>query len=75
MCAFILSGAAYEKGIKQQLGLERIVLPVRHCRNVGKKDMVHNGMTPQIDVNPHTYQVSIDGELVTCEPAQKLPLA
>jgi urease subunit alpha len=37
--------------------------------------MVHNGMTPQIDVDPQTYQVSIDGEPVTCEPAQKLPLA
>ena len=74
-CMTFVSGAAYAKGIKQQLGLERIVLPVRNCRHVGKQQMIHNAMTPKIDVDPQTYQVSIDGEPVTCEPAQTLPLA
>jgi urease subunit alpha len=48
---------------------------VRNCRAIGKKDMVHNSATPVIEVNPETYEVRADGELLTCEPAQSLPLA
>src|SRR5580658_4512560 len=48
---------------------------VRNCRAIGKKDMVHNSATPQIDVNPETYEVRADGTLLTCEPAAVLPLA
>src|SRR5467141_1565227 len=48
---------------------------VRNCRNIGKKDMIHNAAVPRIEVDPETYEVRADGELLTCEPAQELPLA
>ena len=48
---------------------------MRNCRTIGKRDMVHNSATPRIDVDPETYEVRADGELLTCEPAQILPLA
>src|SRR5690242_974513 len=47
---------------------------VRRCRGIGKKDMVHNSAMPRIDVDPETYEVRADGELLTCEPAEELPL-
>jgi urease subunit alpha len=70
-----VSMSAYRDGIKEKLGLEKTVLPVRNCRSVGKKDMIHNDRTPHIEVDPKTYEVSIDGAKVTCEPAQTLPLS
>jgi urease subunit alpha len=69
------SQAALSAGLPQRLGLRKIVAPVRHCRKIGKKDMVHNSATPKIEVDPETYEVRVDGELVTCEPARILPLA
>ena len=48
---------------------------VRNCRAIGKKDMIHNSAMPRIEVDPETYEVRADGELLTCEPAQELPLA
>jgi urease alpha subunit len=48
---------------------------VHNCRSVGKKDMIHNAAMPRIDVDPETYEVRADGQLLTCEPAQVLPLA
>src|SRR5437773_6349424 len=48
---------------------------VKACRSIGKRDMVHNSATPKIEVDPETYEVRADGELLTCEPAQVLPLA
>jgi urease subunit alpha len=48
---------------------------VRNCRSIGKRDMIHNSATPKIEVNPETYEVRADGELLTCEPARTLPLA
>ncbi len=47
---------------------------VRNCRNIGKKDMIHNAAVPRIEVDPETYEVRADGELLTCEPAHELPL-
>jgi len=47
---------------------------VKNCRNIGKKDMLHNDAMPHIEVDAETYQVRADGELLTCEPAQTLPL-
>jgi urease alpha subunit len=47
---------------------------VRNCRRIGKKDMVHNSSTPNIEVNPETYEVRVDGTLITCGPARVLPL-
>jgi len=49
--------------------------PVRDCRKIGKRDMIHNSATPSIDVDPETYEVRADGLLLTCEPAHTLPLA
>jgi urease subunit alpha len=48
---------------------------VRACRSIGKRDMIHNSATPKIEVDPETYEVRADGELLTCEPASSLPLA
>jgi urease alpha subunit len=70
-----VSQAAQEAGIGQQLGLHRRIEPVRRCRAIGKKDMIHNDGTPRIEVNPETYEVKVDGQLITCEPARVLPMA
>ncbi|MDR1162735.1 MAG: urease subunit alpha [Candidatus Accumulibacter sp.] len=69
-----VSMAAYKNGIKEKLGLAKTVLPVKNCRNVGKKDMILNDKTPHIEVDPETYEVTIDGEKAQSEPAQSLPL-
>ncbi len=58
-----------------RLGLKKHVTPVHNCRKIGKKDMVHNSATPRIEVDPETYEVRADGELLTCEPASVLPMA
>lgn len=70
-----VSKAAYDNGIKDELNLNRMVRPVGNIRNLTKKDMKNNGETPKIDVDPQTYEVFVDGELVTSEPATELPLA
>ncbi len=70
-----VSQAAYENGLAQQLGLQKQLVPVRNCRNVGKKDLIHNQLLPHIEVNPETYEVKADGQILTCEPASVLPMA
>lgn len=70
-----VSQAAWESGIAKRLGLAKRIEPVRRCRSITKKDMIHNGETPSIEVNPDTYEVRVDGETVTCEPAAVLPMA
>ena len=70
-----VSQAAFEAGIGEHLGLESVVLPVEDCRSVRKADMVLNDFTPEIEVDPETYEVRCNGELITCEPAEVLPLA
>ncbi len=70
-----VSRAAAERGIAQQLSLAKAVVPVEHCRTIGKKDLIHNQALPQIDVNPETYEVKADGRILTCEPVAVLPLA
>jgi urease subunit alpha len=70
-----VSQAAVSGGLAQKLGLKKTAAAVRDCRRIGKKDMVHNSATPKIEVDPETYEVRVDGELITCEPAQVLPLA
>lgn len=74
-CITFVSKYAYEHGIKEELGLEKTVLPVGGIRNLTKKDMKLNDATPEIRVDPQTYDVTVDGELITCEPASELPLA
>ena len=73
--ATFVSQAAAAAGIGAHLGLEKTVLAVRGTRHIGKADMIHNAARPQIEVNPETYEVRADGELLTCEPASELPLA
>lgn len=69
-----VSTAAYEKGIKEELGLEKTVLPVKNIRNLTKKDMKLNDKTPTIDVDPETYEVKVDGETITCEPLKEVAM-
>jgi urease subunit alpha len=57
------------------LGLRRPLEPVRNTRRIGKADMVHNAWQPKLQVDPETYEVRADGELLTCEPASELPMA
>lgn len=74
-CITFVSKAAYNENIKEKLGLQKTILPVKGCRDIGKKDMIHNDNTPDITVDPETYKVTADGELIECKPADKLPLA
>jgi len=70
-----VSKAAMDAGIKEALCLDKMVAAVSNTRNVQKKDLHLNTYQPNIDVNPQTYQVLADGELLTCEPATILPMA
>jgi urease subunit alpha len=70
-----VSQAAVDANIAERYRLQRPVVPVRDCRKVGKKDLPLNGAMPRIEVDPDTYRVWADGELLTCEPAKVLPMA
>ena len=70
-----VSQAAYDNKVNEKLGLKKTIYPVKNCRNIGKKDMILNNATPEITVNPETYEVKADGVLLKCEPAKELPLA
>jgi len=70
-----VSQAAYDAGIGRQLGLMKTVIPVRGTRGLRKADMLHNGATPHMEVDPETYEVRADGQLLVCEAASVLPLA
>jgi urease subunit alpha len=72
--AFI-SRAGQDAGVAEALGLQRDTIAVENCRGIGKKDMVLNDAMPFIEVNPETYEVRADGELLVCEPAEVLPMA
>ena len=70
-----VSAAAQAEGIGASLGLHKQTVAVENTRKIGKSSMVMNTATPKIDVNPETYEVRADGELLTCEPASELPMA
>ncbi len=70
-----VSKAALEEKVPERYGLQRPVIAVEHCRDIGKKDLPLNDATPEIRVDPDTYRVWADGELLTCAPAQVLPMA
>jgi urease subunit alpha len=70
-----LSQAAVDGGVPERLGLDRWVEPVRNCRTVGKAQMVRNGATPQISVDPETYQVSVDGRPATVGAAAEVSMS
>ena len=70
-----VSQAAYDAGIGQQLGLAKTLIPVHGMRSLRKADMIHNGATPYMEVDPETYEVRADGQLLVCEAAAVLPMA
>src|SRR5471030_2531465 len=70
-----VSQMALDDGIGERYGLKKQVVSVKNCRNISKADMVHNAYRPSITVDPETYQVVADGQLLTCEPATVLPMA
>ncbi|MXV37056.1 MULTISPECIES: urease subunit alpha [unclassified Saccharibacter] len=75
-CLTFVSQAALDDDIGHKLGLKRRLSAVRNVRGgIGKADMIHNNTMPKIDVDPETYEVRADGELLTCEPAPVLPMA
>src|SRR5213595_3748431 len=59
-CVTFVSQASINNGSIAKYALDKIVLPVKNCRNIYKKDLIHNDKTPQIDVNPETYEVKVD---------------
>jgi urease subunit alpha len=71
-----VSGASIAGGLKDRLGVEKELVAIENVRGgLSKKSMVHNGATPVIEVDPETYRVTADGELLVCEPAKALPMA
>ncbi|MBW7652255.1 urease subunit alpha [Anoxybacillus sp. ST4] len=70
-----VSKAALELEIPQKLNLQKIIRPVENIRSLSKHDMVHNDAMPTIEVDPQTYEVKVDGKLITCEPAEVVPMA
>jgi urease subunit alpha len=70
-----VSKAAAKGKLRERLGVEKAFVAVEHTRKITKKSMVHNGATPEITVDPETYEVTADGELLTCAPAEVLPMA
>ena len=70
-----VSAAAIEHGVGSHLRLAKSLIPVSGCRAIGKRSMILNDATPVIEVDPETYEVRADGELLTCEPADVLPMA
>jgi len=70
-----VSAAAQDAGVRARLGLAKETLAVKNTRSIGKADMVLNDALPVVEVNPETYEVRADGELLTCAPAEVLPMA
>jgi urease subunit alpha len=70
-----VSGASVALGLGEKLRVAKTLVAVENTRNIGKADLIHNGATPKITVDPETYAVTADGVLLTCEPADKLPMA
>ncbi len=69
------SKLAIEDNLASKLHTKKKLVPVKNCRSIGKKDMVHNDLTPSIEINPETYEVKVDGKIATVDPAEKLSLA
>lgn len=69
------SGIAIKDGLAEQLGTSKRLLPVKDCRSIGKKDMVYNDLTPDIRVNPETYEVLVDGKPAVAKPFERLSLS
>ncbi|MFZ9620172.1 MAG: urease subunit alpha, partial [Prochlorococcaceae cyanobacterium] len=75
-CLTFVSQAALDADVPRKLGLRRACVPVQNTRGgIGKASMRNNTALPQVEVDPQTYEVFADGELLTCEPAEVLPMA
>ncbi len=74
-CFTFVSQVSLDNGKVASYNLQKLALPVKNCRNISKKDLIHNDKTPQIEVNPETYEVKVDGEKITCEPLKEVALA
>ena len=70
-----VSQAGVAAGVPARAGLKKTIATVQGCRTVTKRDMVHNAWLPKMDIDPHTYEVRADGQLLTCDPATELPMA
>ena len=70
-----VSQAAFDSGVGQTLKLNKSIEAVKNMRHLRKQDMIHNGYTPTMEVDPETYEVRANGELLVCEPAKILPMA
>jgi urease subunit alpha len=74
-CLTFISQKAQASGIGDRYGLKRRLVPVHSIRGVKKQDLIHNSWQPKITVDPETYEVTADGQVLTCEPAKVLPMA
>jgi urease subunit alpha len=72
---FFVAAAAADGDLRRTLGLARALAPCRNTRRIGKAQMIHNHYQPVMEVDPQTYEVRADGQLLVCEPASVLPLA
>ena len=70
-----VSQAGLSAGVGERFGLHKPLVAVQHCRGVTKGHMVHNSLLPKMEIDPQTYAVRADGQLLTCEPASVLPMA
>ena len=68
------SQLALDNGMQEKINCDKKLVAVKNCRSIGKKDMLYNNATPEIDVNPETYEVKVDGKITTTNPATKLSL-
>jgi len=74
-CVTFLSKTGVKNGVREKLGLQKKVEAVKHCRNIGKKDLKNNNYLPKIEVDPETYVVKADGKELKCDPAKVLCMA
>jgi urease subunit alpha len=73
--AIFVSKLSLERGLQDRLRLGKALVPVENTRTIGKASMIHNAATPHLEIDPETYEVRADGELLTCEAADVLPMA
>ncbi len=74
-CFTFVSKASLAAGLVDHLKADKPLVEVKNTRNLRKKDMIHNDSCPTIEIDPETYEVRVDGELLTCDPAEELPMA
>ena len=70
-----VSQASFERDIGSNLELRKKTIPIKNTRSINKSDMVYNNLCPTVEVDPETYEVKANGEILTCEPASELPMA